>query len=213
MTKGLRRRGRLVAAVGAVVLLSGGGAWWWTNRVPVVQLPDRVCGGALSGTPVAAILPKKGGEYEGTFVQPAYDPAEQKPKSLCSMMAADRAISATYSWTTSTLASSGYLERRGTPLRLGEAPGYTGPREAALLLACYSPSDVRYPWLEVTVTRYRDLNSVRKKGQIEVDPQRDPVLMAELAADAARYLAQQLKCEVAPRLPAGPPVMGGGASD
>ncbi|MFJ6483218.1 hypothetical protein ACIQK6_24310 [Streptomyces sp. NPDC091682] len=213
MTKGLRRRGRLVAAVGAAALLLAGGSWWWTNRVPVVQVPDRVCGGVLSGTPVAAILPKKGGEYEGTFVQPVYDPAEQKSKTLCSMMAADRSISAAYSWTTSTLASSGYLERRGAPLRLGEAPGYTGPREAALLLACYSPSDVRYPWLEVTVTRYRDLNSVKKKGQLEVDPQRDPVLMSELAADAARYLARELKCETASRLPAGPPVMGAGASD
>ncbi|MFG2482321.1 hypothetical protein ACGFSI_06095 [Streptomyces virginiae] len=211
MTKGLRRRGRLVAAVGAAALLLAGGSWWWTNRVPVVQVPDRVCGGVLSGTPVAAILPKKGGEYEGTFVQPVYDPAEQKLKSLCSMMAADRSISATYSWT-STMASPDYLGKMGIPMRLGEAPGYTNPREAALFLVCYSPSNVPNPLLEVSVTRYRDLNSVKKKGQLEVDPQRDPALMSELAADAARYLAQQLKCEVASRLPAGPPVIGADAA-
>ncbi|WP_326588277.1 hypothetical protein [Streptomyces sp. NBC_01294] len=201
MTEGLRRRGRLITALGAVAVLLAGGIWWWTNRVPVVQVPDRVCGGAMSGKSVAAILPKKGGEYDEEF-QPLFDPPREKLTSWCSMKAANKSILASYSWTTSTSAPAEFLDGMGTPIQLGEAPGYMNAREAMLYLPCRDPSAVEFPRLEVSVSRL---------AEREVDRQRDPALMAELVADAARYAAQQLNCEVAPRLPAGSPVMVAGA--
>ncbi|MFG2482323.1 hypothetical protein ACGFSI_06105 [Streptomyces virginiae] len=77
MTEGLRRRGRLITALGAVAVLLAGGTWWWVHRVPAVHIPDRVCGGAMSGKPVAVILPKVGGEYDEEF-QPFFDPPREK---------------------------------------------------------------------------------------------------------------------------------------
>ncbi|MFD9408904.1 hypothetical protein ACFWBN_18055 [Streptomyces sp. NPDC059989] len=128
------------------------------------------------------------------------------------MRASDQSIVAGYAWTTSTVASPEFMDKMGTPMRLGEAPGYTNPREAALFLSCYAPTAVESPWLEVSMTRYRDPGGVKPDAKLEVDRERDPALMAELVADAARYLAQQLKCEVAPRLPSGPPTIGPGAA-
>ncbi|MEU7600439.1 hypothetical protein [Streptomyces sp. NPDC041003] len=67
-------------------------------------------------------------------------------------------------------------------------------------------SDAKPP--PVTIERF----AKDPKDPVEVDDQRDPAPTAELVADAARHVTRQLKCETASRLPAGPPVMGAGAS-
>lgn len=206
MTKGLGRRGRPVTAVCAVALLLAGGAWWWANRVPMVRVPNRACGGALSGNAVAAIFPDKGGEYQERLWS-TFDPGGNDSLNIwCSMRAADKSALASYTWISPGVAD-GF--ENGTPSKLGQTKGYTRPFIAKLFVPCLSSGRERYSWLMVTIERF----AKNPKDPVEVDDQRDPALMAELVADAARHVTRQLKCETASGFPAGPPVMGAGASD
>ncbi len=195
---GPSRRARIFVALGAAVLLAGGGVWWWVARdtaPAAVQVPERVCGGTLPGKAVEALLPSEGDEFKEKLDLHFLSTSNQ----WCSLTAGGTYLDFDY-WREP---SEAYAEEMAddpkkpgnTAIHLGEAGGYTSERAATLYVSCPSESG------------RKEHVKVRAALQNQAEPRsREPGTdFAEVVGDAARYVAKELNCEGAAKLPSAMP--------
>ncbi|WP_405687470.1 hypothetical protein [Streptomyces sp. NBC_00057] len=193
---GRSRRGRALVAGSIVLALIGGGVWWWAYGDSTVEVPDRICGGALPGSAAAAVLPKEGTAYEERSDN-EFGKGEE-PGVWCNVGAGSQSIIFSSWWSVSDLGARGAERSGNTAIQLGQSKGYTNEIDAELYVSCRGRSASK-EWLKVRVARYRGMDRPRD-GQAAVP-------LAELVGDAARYVANELGCEGASKIPRGVPSM------
>ncbi|MEU3299557.1 hypothetical protein ABZ729_06965 [Streptomyces sp. NPDC006678] len=189
--------------IGAAAILVGGGLWWWASGESGVDVPDRICGGALSGKAAAEALPKQGAQYKERSDN-TFGKEKQVPNVWCRTSAGGQSLLFSYWWSVSDLSSLAVENPGHTPIRLGTANGYTSGTDAELYLSCRGRSDTG-AWLKVRLAR-----GATGAPDTSGDGQ-DPAHLAELVGDAARYVGKELACEGAAGLPGEPPAIGTGS--
>ncbi|MGW8763330.1 hypothetical protein ACWGN5_12615 [Streptomyces sp. NPDC055815] len=193
----LSRRRRAAAVIAAVVVLAGGGLYWWASGDSEVEVPDRICGGALPGSGAAILLPQEGAQYEERSDN---DFGAEKPGDIwCHADAGGQSLLFSYWWSVSDLGSALAENPGNTPMQLGQAKGYTSEDDAEIYVSCRGRSD-EGEWIKVRLAR--------GAWDRSTPGEQDRVRLAELVGDATRYVARELGCEGAAKLPGGAPAIG-----
>lgn len=193
------------AALMAIAGIASGVFFWQKNAHPdpaVINFPDKVCGGALSGHAVSSLFPQKGENFvdgKAAFAKSGIDE--------CMMAAGGRKVDLRlyphYDSSAAEWADGGtWKDSPGyTKISLGGAVGYAGNRFATLNYDCKSPLRGRFV-LSVWVNYYE-----MKDGDLPTGKRKEFI---ELAAEALKFSAgkQGQRCEQAAEIPAGPPALG-----
>ncbi|MFD4316645.1 hypothetical protein [Streptomyces sp. NPDC058548] len=203
----LSRRGRLLAALGLALATTAGVLWWQAARGPgAVEVPDRVCGGALSGRTVADVLPKRGEPFEESLDADTADDSEEGYDVWCRVAGGGESILAGYSWYRVSAVDRLMEKNPDGHIRLGPAKGLATTVQARLFLPCRGAAPEGRGWLEVELMRWDDRSKPRAERVPLVQRDEDAARLTELTAEAARHLSGFLSCEGDP-LPAGTPDM------
>ncbi|WP_406400416.1 hypothetical protein OH805_15510 [Streptomyces sp. NBC_00879] len=191
----------MAASVVVVLLAIGATAWWWTSRdkgTSAVAVPERICGGTLPGKEVAALLPKEGDEFKEKLDLDFISTSN----SWCGVTAGGSYIDFDYWWDRSEAWTEELTKESkksgNTPIELGATKGYASGRGATLFVDCPSESGLKKQ-VKVQVTLMYQAQPDSEKPQTD---------FAALVGDATRYVAKQLKCEGAARLPGEVPTVG-----